>query len=95
MAVVPRAVTLGETRGFVKILIDAGTDRTRGSPRLVLKQARLMAAVQTGMLSGPSYTVLRDAISRIPPLPKAWFFCYPLLRQKPCNTQPKLIPEIH
>ena len=62
MAAVLRAVTLGETRGFVKILIDARSDRILGFTALGVEGSEMMAAVQTAMLGGLPYTVLRDAI---------------------------------
>jgi pyruvate/2-oxoglutarate dehydrogenase complex dihydrolipoamide dehydrogenase (E3) component len=62
MAGVLRAVTLGETRGFVKMLIDAESDRILGFTAFGAEASEMMAAVQTAMLGGLSYTVLRDAI---------------------------------
>jgi pyruvate/2-oxoglutarate dehydrogenase complex dihydrolipoamide dehydrogenase (E3) component len=62
MAAVLRAVTLGETRGFAKILIDAQSDRILGFTVLGVEGSEMMAAVQTAMLGGLPYTVLRDAI---------------------------------
>lgn len=62
MAGVLRAVTLGETRGFVKILIDVQTDRILGFVALGVEGSEMMAAVQTAMLGGLPCTVLRDAI---------------------------------
>jgi pyruvate/2-oxoglutarate dehydrogenase complex dihydrolipoamide dehydrogenase (E3) component len=62
MAAVLRAVTLGETRGFVKMLIDAQSDRILGFTVLGVEGSEMMAAVQTAMLGGLPYTVLRDAI---------------------------------
>jgi len=62
MAAVLRAVTLGETRGFVKILIDAQSDRILGFSALGIEASEMVAAVQTAMLGGLPYTVLRDAI---------------------------------
>ena len=62
MAGVLRAVTLGETRGFMKMLIDAQSDRILGFTVLGVEGSEMMAAVQTAMLGGLSYTVLRDAI---------------------------------
>jgi pyruvate/2-oxoglutarate dehydrogenase complex dihydrolipoamide dehydrogenase (E3) component len=62
MAAVLRAVTLGETRGFVKILIDQRSDRILGFTALGVEASEMMAAVQTAMLGGLPYTVLRDAI---------------------------------
>lgn len=62
MAAVLRAVTLGETRGFVKVLVEAQSDRILGFTALGAEASEMMAAVQTAMLGGLPYTVLRDAI---------------------------------
>jgi pyruvate/2-oxoglutarate dehydrogenase complex dihydrolipoamide dehydrogenase (E3) component len=62
MAAVLRAVALGETRGFVKMLIEAESDRILGFAGLGAEASEMMAAVQTAMLGGLPYTVLRDAI---------------------------------
>jgi pyruvate/2-oxoglutarate dehydrogenase complex dihydrolipoamide dehydrogenase (E3) component len=62
MAAVLRAVTLGETRGFIKMLIDAQTDRILGFTVLGVEGSEMMAVVQTAMLGGLPYTALRDAI---------------------------------
>jgi len=62
MAAVPRAVALGETRGFVKMLIDTQSDRILGFTAFGTEASEMMAAVQTAMLGGLPYTVLRDAI---------------------------------
>jgi pyruvate/2-oxoglutarate dehydrogenase complex dihydrolipoamide dehydrogenase (E3) component len=62
MAAVLRAVALGETRGLAKMLIDAQSDRILGFTVLGVEGSEMMAAVQTAMLGGLPYTVLRDAI---------------------------------
>jgi pyruvate/2-oxoglutarate dehydrogenase complex dihydrolipoamide dehydrogenase (E3) component len=62
MAGVLRAVTLGETRGFVKILVDAESDRILGFTAFGAEASEMMAAVQTAMLGRLSYAVLRDGI---------------------------------
>ena len=62
MVAILRAVTLGETRGFVKMLIDAKSDRILGFTAFGAEASEMMAAVQTAMLGGLPYTVLRDAI---------------------------------
>jgi len=62
MTGVPRAVALGETRGFVKMLVDAESDRILGFTALGVEGSEMMAAVQTAMLGGLPYTVLRDAV---------------------------------
>ena len=62
MAGVLRAVAIGETSGFVKILIDTLSDRILGFTAFGVEASEMMAAVQTAMLGGLPYTVLRDAI---------------------------------
>lgn len=62
MASVLRAVAIGETRGFVKMLVHADSDRILGFTAFGAEASEMMAAVQTAMLGGLPYTVLRDAI---------------------------------
>jgi pyruvate/2-oxoglutarate dehydrogenase complex dihydrolipoamide dehydrogenase (E3) component len=61
MAQVFRAITLSETRGFIKALIGAD-DRILGFTALGAEASELMAVAQTAMLGGIPYTVLRDTI---------------------------------
>ena len=49
MAGVLRAVTIGETRGFVKMLVDAESDRILGFTAFGAEASEMMAAVQTAM----------------------------------------------
>jgi pyruvate/2-oxoglutarate dehydrogenase complex dihydrolipoamide dehydrogenase (E3) component len=62
MAGVLRAVAIGETRGFVKMLVDSESDRILGFTAFGAEASEMMAVVQTAMLGGLPYTVLRDAI---------------------------------
>jgi pyruvate/2-oxoglutarate dehydrogenase complex dihydrolipoamide dehydrogenase (E3) component len=62
MSSVLRARTTGETRGFMKALIDTRSDRILGFTMLGSGAAEVIAAVQTAMLAGLPYTALRDAI---------------------------------
>jgi pyruvate/2-oxoglutarate dehydrogenase complex dihydrolipoamide dehydrogenase (E3) component len=62
MASVLRARTLGETRGFMKALLDSGSDRILGFSMLGPGAGEVIAVVQTAMLAGLPYTALRDAI---------------------------------
>ena len=61
MAMVLRAHTLSETRGFMKALIGAD-DRILGFTAFGAEASESMAVVQTAMLGGLPYTALRDAI---------------------------------
>jgi pyruvate/2-oxoglutarate dehydrogenase complex dihydrolipoamide dehydrogenase (E3) component len=74
MAAVLRAVTLGETRGFIKMLVDTQSDRILGFTVLGVEGSEMMAAVQTAMLGGLPYTVLRDAIFTHPTVAEGLVF---------------------
>ena len=62
MSGVLRTRTTGETAGFMKVLVEAAGDRILGFAMLGPEAGEVMAAVQTAMLGGLPYTVLRDAI---------------------------------
>ena len=62
MNAVFRPLTLSETRGFMKVLIDADNDRILGFAALGPEAGELMANVQVAMLAGQPYTLLRDAV---------------------------------
>ena len=74
MAGVLRAVAIGETRGFVKVLVDAESDRILGFTAFGAEASEMMAAVQTAMLGGLPYTVLRDAIFTHPTVAEGLVF---------------------
>ena len=74
MAAVLRAVALGETGGFVKTLIDTQSDRILGFAAFGTEASEMMAAVQTAMLGGLPYTVLRDAIFTHPTVAEGLVF---------------------
>ena len=71
MTSVLRARAIGETRGFLKALIDAQSDRILGFTMLGAGAGEVIAVVQTAMLAGLPYTGLRDAILTHPRWPKA------------------------
>jgi pyruvate/2-oxoglutarate dehydrogenase complex dihydrolipoamide dehydrogenase (E3) component len=62
MSAVLRTQTISETRGFMKGLVDAQSDRILGFTMLGPEAGEVMAVVQTAMLAGMPYTGLRDAI---------------------------------
>jgi pyruvate/2-oxoglutarate dehydrogenase complex dihydrolipoamide dehydrogenase (E3) component len=57
-----RTQTTGETRGSMKALLDARTDRILGFTMFGPEAGEVVAVVQTAMLAGMPYTGLRDAI---------------------------------
>lgn len=62
----PKGGCLGETRGFLKMLLDAHSDRILGFTAFSDEASEMTAAVQTVMLGGMPSTALRDAIFRHP-----------------------------
>jgi pyruvate/2-oxoglutarate dehydrogenase complex dihydrolipoamide dehydrogenase (E3) component len=57
-----RSRTISETRGFMKGVVDAASDRILGFTMIGAEAGEVMAVVQTAMLAGMPYTGLRDAI---------------------------------
>jgi pyruvate/2-oxoglutarate dehydrogenase complex dihydrolipoamide dehydrogenase (E3) component len=70
MAAVFRAMTISETRGFMKILVEATTDRILGFTMFGSGAGDVLATVQTAMLLGAPYITLRDAIIAHPTMPE-------------------------
>jgi pyruvate/2-oxoglutarate dehydrogenase complex dihydrolipoamide dehydrogenase (E3) component len=62
VASVLRTRATGESRGFLKALIDPKNDRILGFTMIGPEAGEVMAAVQMAMLAGLPYTLLRDAI---------------------------------
>lgn len=62
MTSVLRARAIGETRGFMKALIDTHTDSVLGFSMLGAGAGEVIAVVQMAMLAGLPYTGLRDAL---------------------------------
>jgi len=61
-AEVLRTRTIGESAGFMKLLVETAGDRILGFTMIGPEAGEVMAVVQTAMLGGLPYTVLRDAI---------------------------------
>src|SRR6266403_5800021 len=68
MEAVLRARTLGETRGFLKALVEIDSDRILGFTALAVDGGEIMSSVQIAMIAGLPYTAFRDAILTHPTL---------------------------
>jgi pyruvate/2-oxoglutarate dehydrogenase complex dihydrolipoamide dehydrogenase (E3) component len=68
MAADLRTRTLSETRGFMKVLVDTGSDRILGFTVFGVDGGEIMGAVQIAMIAGLPYTGLRDAVLTHPTL---------------------------
>jgi pyruvate/2-oxoglutarate dehydrogenase complex dihydrolipoamide dehydrogenase (E3) component len=59
---VPRAMTSGETHGYLKAVVDADTDLLLGASILAAGGGEVIAAIQIAMQAKMPYTALRDMI---------------------------------
>lgn len=57
-----RSRTIGDTRGFMKAILDANSDRILGFTMVGPEAGEVMAVVQIAMQAGLPFTALRDAI---------------------------------
>jgi pyruvate/2-oxoglutarate dehydrogenase complex dihydrolipoamide dehydrogenase (E3) component len=57
-----RARTLSETRGFLKALVDANSDRFLGFKAFGVGAGEILAAARIAMIAGLPYTALRDTV---------------------------------
>ena len=57
-----RARAICETRGFMKALVEADSDRILGFTSLSADAGELIAVVQVAMIAGLPYTALREAV---------------------------------
>jgi pyruvate/2-oxoglutarate dehydrogenase complex dihydrolipoamide dehydrogenase (E3) component len=68
MEAVLRARTLGETRGFMKALVESEGERILGFAAFGVGAGETMSVVQIAMIAGLPYTALRDAVLTHPTL---------------------------
>jgi pyruvate/2-oxoglutarate dehydrogenase complex dihydrolipoamide dehydrogenase (E3) component len=68
MSYVARALEVGESRGFMKAVIDAETKRIVGCAVLGVEGGEIMAMIQIAMMGKLPYTVLKDGIFAHPTL---------------------------
>jgi pyruvate/2-oxoglutarate dehydrogenase complex dihydrolipoamide dehydrogenase (E3) component len=68
MTSVARALEMDETRGFMKAVVDAESDRILGCAILGVEGGEVMAAVQVAMMGNLPYTALKDGVFAHPTL---------------------------
>jgi pyruvate/2-oxoglutarate dehydrogenase complex dihydrolipoamide dehydrogenase (E3) component len=61
-AKVPRAMTSGETRGYLKAVVDADSGQVLGASILAAAGGEVMSVIQVAMRAGLPYTALRDMV---------------------------------
>jgi pyruvate/2-oxoglutarate dehydrogenase complex dihydrolipoamide dehydrogenase (E3) component len=65
---VARALEMSEARGFMKVIVDAKTDRILGCTILGIEGGEIMAMLQIAMMGQLPYTALKEAIFAHPTL---------------------------
>ncbi len=68
MSHVARALEVSESRGFMKVVIDAGSNQIVGCAILGIEGGEIMSMIQIAMMGKVQYTVLKDAIFAHPTL---------------------------
>ncbi|HLZ30630.1 MAG TPA: mercuric reductase [Chloroflexota bacterium] len=68
MTHVARALEVDESRGFLKVIVDAATNQILGAAILGIEGGELMSMLEIAMFGKLPYTVLRDAIFAHPTL---------------------------
>jgi pyruvate/2-oxoglutarate dehydrogenase complex dihydrolipoamide dehydrogenase (E3) component len=68
MSQVARALEVDETRGFMKAVVDADSERILGAAVLGLEGGEIAALLQVAMMGGLPYAALRDGIFSHPTL---------------------------
>lgn len=73
MSSVSRAIERGETAGFMKIIVDAMSDKILGAAILGVEGGELVQILGAVMLSGAPYTLLKGAVFIHPTLAEGFF----------------------
>ncbi|HEY2971900.1 MAG TPA: mercuric reductase [Pyrinomonadaceae bacterium] len=68
MSNIARAIEMGETRGFMKAVVDVETKQILGCAVLGIEGGELMAMFEIAMMAQLPYTILKDAIFAHPTL---------------------------
>ena len=68
MTHVARAIEVGETRGFMKAVVDADTNQILGCAVLGIEGGELMSMLEIAMMGRVPYTVLKEAVFAHPTL---------------------------
>jgi len=68
MSYVARALELDESRGFMKVIVDADSSQMLGAAVLGIEGGEIMAQIQLAMTGKLPYTILKDAVFAHPTL---------------------------
>ena len=73
MSSVARAIERGETAGFMKIIVDAASDKILGAAILGVEGGESVQLLGAVMLAGAPYTILKGAVFIHPTLVEGFF----------------------
>jgi pyruvate/2-oxoglutarate dehydrogenase complex dihydrolipoamide dehydrogenase (E3) component len=62
IAAIPRAKTMSETRGFIKVVVEVKTNLILGCAILSIEAGEMLGTVQMAMIAGLPFTALSDAV---------------------------------
>ena len=65
---VARAIEMGETRGFMKAVVDAGTGQILGGTVLGIEGGEVMSVLQVAMMGQVPYTAIKEGVFAHPTL---------------------------
>src|SRR5262249_44533699 len=68
MSYVARALEVDETRGFMKVIVDAESSQILGAAVLGIEGGEIMSQIQLAMMGALPYTALKDGIFAHPTL---------------------------
>jgi pyruvate/2-oxoglutarate dehydrogenase complex dihydrolipoamide dehydrogenase (E3) component len=68
MSYVARALEVDESRGFMKVIVDADSSQILGAAVLGVEGGEIMSQIQLAMMGKLPYTMLKDAVFAHPTL---------------------------
>ena len=85
-----RAQAIGEKQGLMKVLVGANDDRILGFTMIGSEAGEVMAVVQTAMIAGLPYSMLREAVFTHPTMAEGLGF---LLANLPARNVRPTTPQ--
>jgi pyruvate/2-oxoglutarate dehydrogenase complex dihydrolipoamide dehydrogenase (E3) component len=83
ISAIPRAKTLGETRGLLKAVVDSKTNKILGFTILSVDAGEMIGTIQMTMLAALPYTALQDAVLSHPTMIEGFYNLFLTLSSKP------------
>ena len=90
-----KALEIGESNGFIKLIVDASTDQILGAAVLGHESAELVHTYVTAMNSSAPFNVIRDAVFAHPTLQEAIQSATALIQNNPSNISSRQTETMH